>query len=183
MEPVQTVEFGRLMNFNGAAHAYLQANPEERSTVTFALNKLIKHYEKPIRNLQNEATEQVNEEVEDIRVKYCEKDKDSGAFKEKSYGEGNNLQIRKVFTAENERKANKEIKALNKRLEAEWQAKQIELTKVHIVKPVPVSMDIKFIEAFSGFIFDAMSEEELFNHYLAQSKDKKLEPAPSNGVQ
>ncbi len=179
MEP-QTVEFQRLTEFNNAGYAYIKANPEERSTVTFALTKLLKHYQKPIERVQKDWQEEVDEQSEDIRVKYCEKDKETQAFKERVYGEGKNLVTRKVFTADNERKANKEIKALNKTMEEKWLKKEIELTKVHIVKPVPATMDILFIEAFKDFIFEPMTEEELEAHYLAQNKKKEL--VPSNGV-
>lgn len=172
MEP-QTVEFSRLIEFNNAGHAYIKGNPNERSTTTFAINKLLKHYEKPIRNLQIEWQEEINEQSEDIRVKYCEKDKDTGAFKEKSYGEGDKLVTRKVFTPDNERRANKEIKALNKSLEAEWLSKQVPLTKTHII-PVPPAMDILFIEAFKDFIFEPMTEQQLEAHYLAQNKKEVL---------
>lgn len=182
MEPekqVKTVEFGKLIEFNNAGHDYIRRNPDERSVLTFALNKLLKHYEKPIRNLQLEWQEEINEGAEDIRVKYCEKDKDSGAFKEKTYGEGDKLQIRKVFSGDNERKANKEIKALNKRLEEEWLKKPIDLTKVHILS-VPPAINISFIEFFQEFIFEPMTELQLEAHYLAQANKK--EQVISNGV-
>lgn len=177
MQPVETMEFSRLIEFNNAGHAYIRKNPDERSTVTFALNKLLKHYEKPLKNLQNEYQEEINEGAEDIRVKYCEKDKETGAFKEKTYGDGANLVIRKVFTGDNERKANKEIKALNKSLEEKWLNKPIDITKTHIL-PVPPAMEIGFIAAFEGFIFEPMSDDQLEAHYLAQGKK---EPAQSNG--
>lgn len=174
MEPTKTVEFSKLIEFNNAAHAYIKRNPDERSTLTFAINKLLKHYDKPIRNLQNAWQEELNEETEDIRVKYCEKDKD-GVFKEKSYGEGEKMVTRKVFTGDNERKANREIKVLNKTKEEEWLNKQVELTKVHIVTPIAPTIDIAFIEAFQGFIFEPMTEEQLEAHYLAQKRDVKTE--------
>lgn len=181
MEPVKTVEFSRLIDFNNAGHNYLRMNPEERSTLTFAINKLLKHYEKPLLRLRNEYQEEINEGAEDIRVEYCEKDEKTGIFKEKTYGEGDKLQVRKVFTGENERKANKEIKALNKSLEEKWMDKQVELTKVHIVKPIPPGIDIAFIEAFKDFIFEPMTEEQLEAHYLAQGNRPELVP-PSNST-
>jgi len=181
MEEPQTVEFSRLLEFNNLGRGYLQANPKERSTVTFALNKLLKHYENPIKRTQNEYQEKVNEGAEDIRVKYCEKDS-NGAFKEQSYGEGEKLVLRKVFTGDNERKANKEIKALNKTIEDECLKHQVELTKVHIVD-VPPQIDIMFIEAFKGFIFAPMTEEQIEAHYMAQNQKKEPAPAgPQNGV-
>ena len=180
MEPTKTVEFSRLIDFNNAGHNYLRMNPDERSTVTFAINKLLKHYEKSLLRLRGEYQEEINEGAEDIRVEYCEKDEKTGVFKEKTYGEGDKLQVRKVFTGDNERKANKEIKALNKSLEEKWMNKQVELTKVHIVKPVPANMDIAFIEAFKYFIFEPMTEEQLEAHYLAQANKPEL--APSNST-
>jgi len=170
MEPLKTVEFSKLIEFNNAGHAYIKNNPDERSTLTFAIQKLLKHYEKPIRNLQIEWQEELNEKTEDIRVKYCEKEKETGVFKEKTYGEGANMITKKVFTADNERKANKEIKTLNKELEATWLSRPVELTKVHIVNPIPSKIDIAFINAFEGFVFEPMDEEQLEKHYLAQGK-------------
>jgi len=169
MEPLKTVEFSKLIDFNNAGHAYIKRNPDERSTLTFAIQKLLKHYEKPIRNLQVAWQDELNEKTEDLRVKYCEKDKETGVFKEKSYGEGEKMVLRKVFTGDNERKCNKEIKDLNKSFEEEWLKKPVELTKVHIV-PVPATIDISFISAFEGFVFEPMTEEELEKHYLAQGK-------------
>ncbi len=179
MEP-QTVEFSRLIEFNNAGHAYIKMFPDERTTMTFALTKLLKHYEKPIQRLQTEWQEEVSEGQEDIRVRYCEKDKDTGTLKEKSYGEGKDLIIRKVFTPDNEKKANREIRDLNKSAEEKWLTKSVDVTKTHIIKPVPASIDILFIEAFSGFIFEPMTEDQLEAHYLAQAKKEALTPA--NGV-
>lgn len=173
MEQNTTTEFSRLIKFNNAGHSYLQENQDERSTTTFALIKLLNHYQKPIERLRNQWQEEQNEQAEDIKVKYCEKEKD-GLFKEKSYGEGKNLIIKKVFTPENEKKANKEIRELNKRLEEEWMSKQVDLTKVHFVD-VPPSIGVAYIEAFEGFIFKPMTDEQLLAHHIAQEKknDKK----------
>lgn len=176
MEPVKTVEFSRLIDFNNAGHAYIQANPNERSVVTFALQKLLKHYEKTLLKIQGEMQEEINEEAEDIRVKYCEKEKETGILKEKSYGEGKNLVVKKVYTPENEKKANKEIRALNKQKDIDFMTKLVDVTKVHIV-PVPPTMGIQFITAFEGFIFEPMTDDQLEAHYLAQAKTT----APANG--
>lgn len=184
MEPVQTVPFSRLIEFNNAGHAYISSNPDERSTVTFAIQKLLKAYKKTLENTRKKWQDEIDEAAEDIRVRYCEKEEKTGVFKEKTYGEGVNMITKKVFTADNERKANREIRESNRALDAKYADAPIELHKVHIVE-IPATMGILFIEAFTDFIFEPMSEEALKAHYLAQAKQEPLQPklVPANGVQ
>lgn len=179
MEPVQTVPFTRLLEFNNAGHTYLSQFPDERSTITFALNKLLKAYDKTITSTRKKWQDEIDEAAEDIRVKYCEKEEKTGVFKEKTYGEGVGMITKKVFTADNERKANKEIKESNRRIEEKYENELITLHKVHIIKPIPATMHIKYIAAFENFIFEPMTEEEFEAHYLAQAKP---ELATANGV-
>jgi hypothetical protein len=179
METGPTVPFSRLLEFNNAGYSYLKEFPDERSTVTFALQKILKAYKKPLEKTRKKWQDEVDELSEDVRVKYCEKDKETGAFKEKTYGDGPNLVIRKTYSGDNERKANKEIKEINRTLAEKYENEPIELHKVHIVD-IPTSMGIGYVEAFADFIFKSLTEEELQAHYLAQ---KKAELTPSNGVQ
>ena len=176
---MQSVKFSRLIEFFNAANVYLKDN-DERSTVSFALNKLIIFYRKKIEKIQRMWQDEANDTLEDIRVKYCEKDKD-GVFKEKVYGEGQNLVIKKVFTGENERKADKEILVASRDLEDYYMNYEVTDIKVHIVD-VPPTMDIMWIESFSGFIFKPMSEDELESHYLSQGKKETELISMSNGV-
>lgn len=169
---MESLTYRRLLDFFNPANAYLQDNTEH-SEVGFGLIKLTSFYRKKIDNIQRNWQEEVNEALEEIRVKYCEKDKD-GIFKEKTYGEGEKLVIKKVFTPDNEAKANKEIRLKSREIEEKWMNFIITETKTHIVK-VPASIDITWIEAFTDFIFDPMSEDELEKHYLAQGEKKEPE--------
>ena len=174
----QKITFERLIEFNNAAQLYMTRNVGERSQVSHALDKLLRFYQKPLVKMQEELQSEINEACEDIRVQYCEKEKDTGILKEKTYGEGKDMIVRKVFTAENQRKADKEIKAKTKEIQETWLKKPISEFKYHIV-PVPPQMEIAWIEAFSEFIFEPMTEEQLEAHYLAQAK--KEEPVSING--
>lgn len=173
---MESLKYSRLIEFFNAANAYIKGN-EERSTMTFALNKLIMFYRKKIENIQRDWQDEVNTEVDEIRVKYCEKDKDTGVFKEKTYGEGGNLVIKKVFTADNERKADKEILAKSREIETKWMDYDIIVIKTHIV-PIPATLDISWITVFNDFIFDPLNDDDLQKHYLAQSKKDILELLP-----
>ena len=175
---MEYLKFSRLVEFNNAGRSYLEANSEERSQTTFALNKLLKFYQKTIDKIQREWQEEINESAEEIRVKYCEKE--DGIFKEKTYGEGKNLITKKVFKSDKEQLANKEIKAKNKEIEQKWMDFIITEIKTHIV-PVPAKMDILAIELFSGFIFEPMTDENLQDHYLAQAQEKPKPELMENG--
>lgn len=172
MEP--TVKVKKAIEFYNAAVNYLDRNPKERSSLSYALNKLVIFYRKKVdkgSDLHTDWQNEVNETLEDIRVKYCEKDS-AGILKEKTYGEGSNLVVQKVFTPANEKLTNKEIRESAKAIESKWNDKDIELKK-HIVA-LPSTLDINWIEPFTDFVLDPISDEDLEKHYLAQGEKKEL---------
>lgn len=161
------------IEFYNTAVSYIEKNPKERSTLTYGLNKLIMFYRKRVDkggDIHTEWQNEVNEAIEDIRVKFCEKDT-NGVLQEKIYGGGATLVTKKVFTPSQEKACNKEIVNTAKDIEIKWDGKPIELKK-HIV-PLPPSLDISWIEAFSGFVIDPLTDEEMEKHYIAQAEKKE----------
>lgn len=163
---MEEITFERLVEFNNAARTYLAENPSERSETTFALSKLLNFYQKKIEKIQSEGQRQADDEAEAIRVELCEKD--NGVFKEKAYGAGKDLVIKKVFTSENEVKANKRIREKIEEVNREMLQKKVEL-KTHFVK-VPDGIGLGYWDAFSGFIYKEMDEEEQLEMYLGNKK-------------
>lgn len=162
--------FSELVKFNNAARGYMGTSPKN-STLTFALQKLLGFYEKKIDKIQKEWQQEVNEACDEIRVKWCEKDAD-GVFKEKTYGEGKDMVVKKVFKADNELKCNKEIATKVAELETKFMATVIEEKKTHFVE-APKSLELFLLEAFEGFVIKPMTDEAKLEHHLAQDvKDK-----------
>ncbi len=171
---MESLKFSRLVEFNNAARAYLGNFPDERSKTTFALDKLLKFYQKKIEAIQAAWQKELNEDTDDIRALHWDTD-ENGNFKEKTYGEGKDMVIRKIFKGKQELVCNKLIRAKSAELEKKWMDKDIEEIKTHIV-PVPKSMDIAFIEVFQDFIYAPMDEAKLEAHYMAQGKESQPEP-------
>ncbi len=169
-----TIKVERAIEFYNGAVKYLDKYPKERSSLTYALNKLVIFYRKKVdkgSDLHTDWQNEVNETIEDIRVKHCEKD-GAGLLKEKTYGEGHSLVIQKVFMPDKEKIANKEIREAAKSIETKWNDKEIEFKK-HIVS-LPSTLDINWIELFNDFVLEPVSDEELEKHYLAQGEKKEL---------
>jgi len=157
MKTVKIVDFKA---FYSHAIAYLNSFPNERSVLTYALQKLTSKYKKQALKLDEETTSKIS----DTDAKYCLKDKETGAFLEREYEIGGQLVYKKQFDQVGESAKKKDIddfiKAQNER-EIEFEP--------HFVQ-IPSNIDISWVRPFTDFVFEPMSEEQEQEWYLSQYK-------------
>lgn len=158
---METVKTSKFAGYYKSAVNYLRAYPGERSQLTYALNKLTTKYRK--------AAEEIDESIQQNRqesdVKFCLKDKETGAFLEKETIISGQVIYRKQFDIAGEKARNE---AVNKFLD-DLNDTDFEF-EAHIVS-IPAGLDIGWVEAFSGFVFSEQSESEKLDWYLAQKQE------------
>lgn len=142
-----TVTFEEVLFFRAAANRYLQMNAHGINKLSFALTKMLsrtKHLELSY-----------NEQVEEARITYASKE-DGNVIKNPD-GMGYK------FTSDNQKKCEREIKRI-------YQS-PVEIEN-HIVPvfELPAAFNLTFMEPFTKFVIEELSEEDFLKLQLGPKK-------------
>ena len=152
-----------LVTFRFKAAVYQDKNKNERSKVTFALQKLSQKYEKK----QQELNAELQEKVDKVTVQHASlKDGNliENRFDHKGF-RGEETRVRYSYTPEKKIQLDVEISKLRK----EYQNMEVEIDPFHV--PIPEGFDMSFYPNFKDFIFEPISEEEEMQLYLNQKTE------------
>lgn len=152
-----------LLTFLAYAKQYIARFPNERSQLTFALNS---KYINKLKKWHEEVERTLNDKKEELEGKYCVKDEKTQGFLEREVFAGNQIVFKKHFTEDGDKKRKEEYDKFEEKILSESFEFQ------EYVVPVPPLIDISWVEAFSGFVFKEMGEEEMEKWYLAQEEQK-----------
>lgn len=163
---MKKITLGELVDFFNLAIVYIRRNPNERTRLTYALNKLTCKYEGKIKEFNSRVEEIRN----DAESEFCLKDKHTGAFLEREVKNADTIYFRKQFDRQGEESKRNKIESEILSL----RSRQVDFEPYII--DIPYDFDMSFLTFFTGFIFSKMSEEDELDWYLKQ------ENKPISGV-
>lgn len=143
------VKVSAVITFRGNAQLYKQINGGKKNALTWALDRMLKRTE--------DIQEDYNEDVNDARFELAGKDKEGFIIEESTENGG----AKYKYTPENRKKLSEKIKEL--------QAKEVEV-EPYIATSVPDDLPFDFRDVFTPFVLEELSEKELEELYLKQSK-------------
>lgn len=158
------IQSKELVGFLNNSETYLKNFNKERSQLTLALSKLNNKYKKFYEKYHEEA----NQKKSDLEAEFCAKDKD-GNFIEDNVVVGGQVIFRKKFNKDQDKKFRDSFDAYDNDHGNEF----VDF-EPHFV-PVPANLHISWVQAFTGFVFKEMTDEELEKWYLQQGEVKKEE--------
>lgn len=170
-ETEKQVPYADFEAFYKMANDYIVKFPKERSVLTYALNvKFLDKHKKALTAI----SAKLQEKRADLDAEHALKDKETGAFLEQKVsigsGEKAGVVFRKTFDKKGESTVLTEFKDYKKTVDDE-----LYKFEPYFVD-VPRNIDIKYLKAFTGFVFKPMTEKEEIDWYLAQNQPVILLP-------